>query len=127
MHERILVVDDDPSIVGLLTANLEGEGYGVIKGYDGQAAIHLAKVHRPQLIILDLNMPMTNGLKAVEGLRAQEASREVPIILLTGEASEKVYSTLQAVGRLMHIKKPVDLEELNTLIRQLLARHSPQK
>jgi DNA-binding response OmpR family regulator len=126
MSAKILVVDDDPSIVHLLTANLEEEGYTVVSGYDGQMAIQLAKTQKPHLIILDVNMPMTNGLKAVEAIRQSVQTKSIPIILVTGEVSEKVFPLVQDIGRVMHIKKPVDLEELNSLVRQVLTQYPPE-
>jgi two-component system, OmpR family, alkaline phosphatase synthesis response regulator PhoP len=123
MHEKILVVDDDPSIVNLLASNLEEIGYLVIKGYDGQAAITMARSERPNLIVLDVNMPMTNGLKATETIRQNEITKAIPIILLTGETSDRVFPVVQGAGRTVHIKKPVDLEELNSLIKQTLQNY----
>jgi len=126
MNEKIVVVDDDPSLVHLMTANLEEEGYRVLSGYDGQMAIQLARTELPQLIILDVNMPMTNGLKAMEAIRENPSTHGIPIILLTGETSEKVFPRADAAGRVMHIKKPVDLEELNSVVREVLQKYPPE-
>jgi CheY-like chemotaxis protein len=86
-------------------------------------AIHLARTERPNLIILDVNMPVTSGLKATEAIREYEQTKKIPIILLSGEASEKVFPTVRDTGRTMHIKKPVDLEELNSLVKETLRRY----
>lgn len=126
MTAKILVIDDDPSLVALLTANLEEENYKVISGYDGQMAIHLALTHLPNLILLDVNMPMTNGLKAMESIRKNEKTMHIPIILITGEASDTVFPHAETAARVTHIKKPVDLEELNSLIRQVLKKYPPR-
>jgi CheY-like chemotaxis protein len=123
MKEKILVVDDDPSIVHLLTANLEEEGYAVISGYDGQAAIQLSKTAGLRLILMDLNMPVTNGLKALESIRRQKESKQIPVVLLTGEASDKVIPDASEAARVTHIKKPVDLEDLNSLVKSLLKEY----
>ena len=123
MNEKILVIDDDPSLVHLMTANLEEIGYTVISGYDGQMAINLAKTIKPHLIIMDVNMPITNGLKALEIIRLNPQSKSIPVILLSGETSDKVFPKVQETGRVLHIKKPVDLEELNSLIKQVLIKY----
>jgi CheY-like chemotaxis protein len=123
MSEKILVIDDDPSLVHLMTENLEAQGYDVISGYDGQMAIALTRKEQPNLIIMDVNMPMTNGLKAMEVIRLNTETRHIPIILLTGEVSDKVFPLVQEASRVTHLKKPVDLEELNSLVRQVLNQY----
>jgi CheY-like chemotaxis protein len=120
---KVLIVDDDPSLVHLMTANLEDIGYTVISGYDGQMAIQLAQTHRPNLIIMDVNMPMTSGLKALEMIRKQEETKRIPVIMLTGESSDKVFPSVESSSRIMHIKKPIDLEELNGLVKQLIEKY----
>jgi two-component system alkaline phosphatase synthesis response regulator PhoP len=125
MNETLLVIDDDPSLVNLMTSNFEELGYRVISGYDGQAAINMARTHKPHLIILDVNMPMTNGLKAMEVIRENLITREIPIILLTGETSERVFPQVQGAERVTHVKKPIDLEELNSLVSDILQKRPP--
>src|SRR4051812_1899885 len=123
MSKKVLVVDDDPSLVHLMTDNLEQQGYVVVSGYDGMMAVQLAKTARPDLIILDVNMPMSSGLKALEILRATPETLRIPVIMLTGETSDRVFPSIQSNPRVLHIKKPVDLEELNSLVRQTIAQY----
>jgi DNA-binding response OmpR family regulator len=123
MSERILVIDDDPSLVHLMTENLQEQGYEVISGYDGDMAISMSSQEHPNLIVMDLNMPMTNGLKALESIRQNNTTREIPIILLTGEVSDKISPLVQETPRVLHLKKPFDLQELNTLVSQLLKKY----
>ncbi|OGR93310.1 MAG: hypothetical protein A2992_05835 [Elusimicrobia bacterium RIFCSPLOWO2_01_FULL_59_12] len=127
MTPRILVIDDDPSLVHLMRADLEEEGYDVLTGYDGQVAIKLARTEQPDLIVLDVNMPMTNGLLAAQTIRKTAETKNIPIIMLSGEASEKIFPLIQEMGRMMHIKKPVDLDELNSLVRQVLQKYPPDQ
>src|SRR5207302_7166908 len=123
MSRTILVVDDDASIVHLLKENLEQEGYVVLAGYDGQAALQLAKVSRPNLIILDINMPLISGLKALEHLRGISETKNIPILFLSGETSAHVVPTLESAPRVAHVKKPIDLEDLNSIVRDLLGKY----
>jgi len=123
MSATIVVVDDDPSIVHLLKENLEQEGYRVMAGYDGQAALQLARSAKPQLMVLDVNMPMLSGLKALEYLRQYPETQHIPILFLSGEATANVAPLLQNTPRVAHVKKPIDLEDLNSLIRQLLQKY----
>ncbi len=119
----ILVVDDDATIVHLLKENLTELGYEVVEGYDGQAAMQLARTAKPALIILDVNMPMINGLKALEFLRNDEDTKNIPILFLTGETSSRLEPTLTSAPRVSHVKKPIDLEDLNSIVRQLIEKY----
>ena len=116
----ILVVDDDPSIVNLLKESFTLEGYKVLCGFDGQMAIQMARKQRPDLIVLDVSMPMTNGLKAFQFLRSNEDTRMIPVIFVSGELSKDIYPIVEAGSRVAHIKKPMDLEHLNSMARQFI-------
>jgi len=123
VHQRacqILVVDDDPSFVHLLKESLQLEGYKVHCGYDGQAALQLAHQYAFHLIILDVNMPMTNGLKVFEYLRSSPDTVKIPVIFITGELSKDVYSSIARHQRVAHLKKPLDLESFNSVVRLFL-------
>jgi CheY-like chemotaxis protein len=123
MPETILVVDDDTSIVNLLRENLELEGYRVHVGYDGQAAVQLGRSVKPQLIILDVNMPLIGGLMALGHLRELPETKNIPVLFLTGEASSNVFPQLESEPRVAHVKKPIDLEDLNSLVRAMLDKY----
>src|SRR5258708_18559454 len=96
MVATVLVIDDDTSIVHLLKENLEQEGYRVLEGYDGQMALQLAKTSKPQLIILDVNMPLINGLKALEFLRELPETKNIRVLFLSGESSSHVMPALNS-------------------------------
>ena len=123
MAKTVLVVDDDSSIVHLLKEDLELEGYKVLEGYDGQMALQLARSAHPHLIILDVNMPLLGGLKALEYLRESSETQRIPVLFLTGEASANVAPNLTIQPRVAHVKKPIDLEDLNSLVRQLIEKY----
>jgi two-component system alkaline phosphatase synthesis response regulator PhoP len=123
MIKTILVVDDDSSIVHLLKEDLEIEGYRVIEAYEGQTALQLAKKIKPHLIVMDVNMPLLNGLKALEYLRLAEETSKIPVLFLTGEATSNVAPTLGIAPRVAHVKKPIDLEDLNSLVRQMIEKY----
>jgi len=123
MSSTILVIDDEPSIVHLLKEDLESEGYRVLEGYDGQMALQIAKASKPNLIILDVNMPLINGLKALEFLRGLPETKNIPILFLSGESSSSVTPALETAFRVAHVKKPIDLDDLNSLVRELLKKY----
>jgi CheY-like chemotaxis protein len=120
---RILVVDDDVALVHLLREALEGSGYQVCVGYDGQMALQMARKKKPQLIVLDVAMPVLNGLKVFQYLRESSETQNIPVIFLSGELTKDVYPMIEAASRVAHIKKPMDLEHLESLIRQFLDKY----
>jgi DNA-binding response OmpR family regulator len=77
---RILVVDDDKDIVQTIKGNLELDGYEVLTAFNGRIGLHIAKTSRPDLVILDLNLPDIDGIKACEIMRREF---DFPIIMLT--------------------------------------------
>jgi CheY-like chemotaxis protein len=120
MTATILLIDDDVHLVQMLKSSLEGEGYHVLTGFDGQMAVNLATTRKPHLIIMDVNMPMTNGLKALEFLRKTPATTQIPVIFLSGEKSGTIYPVIESVQRVAFLKKPLDIEHLLSMIRQYL-------
>jgi two-component system response regulator VicR len=123
----ILVVDDDQPLVILLKENLELEGYRVIMGFDGGMAINLAMSQQPDLIVLDINMPTTNGFDALTYLRKTPETKSIPVIFMTGIESKTLYPIIDRHQRVAYVKKPLDLEHLNSLIRQFLEQYPVKK
>jgi CheY-like chemotaxis protein len=121
-HARILVADDDPYLVRLIRENLELEGYDVTCAFDGAQAIHTVQERRFDLIVLDVNMPMANGFKVLEYLRTRPDTEKTPVIVVTGEPSGDVYPIVARDPRASHIKKPLDIESLNSLVKHYLKR-----
>jgi DNA-binding response OmpR family regulator len=119
----ILVIDDDLPLVQMLKSGLEADGYSIVTGFDGQMAVNLAKTRKPNLIIMDINMPMTNGLKALEFLRKTPQTSTIPIIFLSGEKSGSVYPVIESAQRVAFIKKPLDMEHLLSMVKQVLRQY----
>jgi len=82
---RVLVVDDEQANLDLLEALLVPAGFGVLRASSGREGIDMARSEMPSLILLDLMMPELTGFDVVEALRAEEATREIPIMVLTAK------------------------------------------
>jgi DNA-binding response OmpR family regulator len=108
--ERVLLIEDDPSIVAGLELNLSLEGYEVLTAADGDSGYRLAVDRAPDLILLDIMLPGTNGLEVLRRLR--EVDADVPVLILTarGEEADKVLGL--ALGADDYISKPFNLGEL---------------
>ncbi len=124
---RVLVVEDEAALSLLLTYNLEAEGYLVDRVERGdEVELHLAETP-PDLVILDWMLPGVSGLEICRRMRAREATRQLPVIMLTarGEESEKVRGL--AVGADDYVVKPFSVPELMARVKALLRRALPEK
>ncbi len=119
---RILVVDDEPDLTWALRYSLSDEGYEVLIAQDGTEALAAVRQQRPDLIILDINMPGLNGLEVCRELRRDPALATVPILFLTVRDSleDKVKGLDEGADD--YLPKPFDLEELKARVRVLLRR-----
>ena len=120
---RILVVDDEKTLVKGMKFNLENEGYEVECAYDGAAALELAREGRFDLIILDVMMPEMDGLEAC--MKIREFSN-VPIIMLTAKSEDADKLMGFECGADDYLTKPFNILELKARIRALLRRSSGQ-
>ena len=118
----ILVVDDEPSIRGLLRAALDGNGYRLLDAADGASALQIAQRERPDLILLDIALPGLSGLEVCRRLRANPATAETPVLLLSGivQAGEQREAT--KAGAQGVIAKPFSPAALVTQIEDALRR-----
>ena len=117
---RVLVVDDDDVIRGLLELNLQLEGHEVVTAADGQDALDQVAADPPQLIVLDVMMPTVNGLQVAERLKADPSTRGIPIILLSARAMETDVRSGMEIGVDQYVTKPFDPIDLMELVERLL-------
>ena len=122
MPPRILVVDDDKSIVKVLTAYLEQSGYQVFPAYDGEMALHALRRERPDLVILDLMMPKRDGWEVTNLVRADPALAATPIILLTARVEDTDKIVGLELGADDYITKPFNGREVLARVKALLRR-----
>ena len=116
----ILIVDDDVRIRRIVRDWLEGEGYHVREAEDGNTAVEMAQRERPDLILMDMNMPQGNGLAATKLIRSTEGLAEVPIVALTGNEHPDLHRIALAAGCSEFVAKPVNFQTLVRLIDRFL-------
>ena len=119
MNETILVVDDEPKIVKLARDYLEQSGFRVVVAKDGQMALTVARHERPDLVVLDLNLPVMDGLDVCRALRRESA---VPVIMLTARVEETDRLIGLELGADDYITKPFSPRELVARVRAVLRR-----
>ncbi len=116
----VLVVDDSPTIRAVLAKMLIQDGYSVLRAEDGEKALELARAERPALIFLDIVLPGTNGFMVLRALRHDERTRDIPIVMISGnvQATEQFY--VQRFGADDFMKKPFGRAEVFDRIRRLV-------
>lgn len=119
---KILLVDDEPDIIEILSYSLENAGYTIFKAFDGLEAIKIAKQEIPDLIILDLMMPKMNGIEACEIIRKTKSLKNVLITFLSARAEDLTKITALDSGADDYITKPIRpkvlLSKINSLFRR---------
>lgn len=119
--KTVLLVEDNETIRRAFCILLEEEGYQVLEAGTGEAALNTAASQRPHIILLDLGLPDINGLDVTRRLRAAEATRDTPIVALTGRALETDEAACLAAGCTAYLSKPVDSGRLLRVIEDLIS------
>jgi len=122
MKRTILVVDDDSDLLKLLSTMLGQEGFRVLTAENGDTAIKKVKDELPHLLILDVQMPMINGLEVCKTLKQDEQTRNIPIIMLTGRADEIDRVVGLELGAEDYIVKPFSVREMILRVTKVLKR-----
>jgi two-component system cell cycle response regulator DivK len=117
----VLYIEDDPPSRVLVRRVLEAEGYQVVEAETAQLGLELAFTERPDLILVDINMPETDGLEVTVRLRAAPDMVSVPIIAVTANVMKGVREETLAAGCSGYIEKPIDVDLLSALVRSHLA------
>jgi len=120
MSQTILVVDDDPITQGVMQHYLGRTGYQVLTARNGREAIELAKRELPQLIILDMMMPEMGGLTALRELKEIDATRAIPVMILTVQTAPVAQLEAESSGAALFMTKPFSPAQLLGEIRRLL-------
>ena len=124
MSERplVLVADDDPDILSLVTLRLERDGYEVIGAPDGERAVEEALARTPDLALIDVSMPKLDGYEVTERLRQHEPTSAIPIILLTARVQDSDVARGIEAGADDYVKKPFSTADLRTRVQAALGR-----
>lgn len=121
MPKVILVADDDPDILGIVAMSLETQGYTVYKATNGREAVDGVKAHRPDLVLMDMMMPVLSGYEAVSELKADEDTKSIPVIGLSAKAMTTDMERATNVGIDGYITKPFRIAQVLTVVSDYLA------
>ena len=119
MTARILVVDDEPDVLLMLRMSLEDEGYDVVLAPDGQAGLERMAEQRPDLVLLDLMMPVLDGWAVLE--RKRRDGDDTPVLVLSAKSDPDDIDRALALGAVDYVGKPFDLDRLMALVASVLS------
>jgi CheY-like chemotaxis protein len=134
-RKKILVVDDSPLILKLMSIKLTAKGYDVITAADGGAAVSAVRQHKPDLILLDLSFPSDvahgggvpwDGFLIMGWLKRLEEARHIPIIVITGGDPAQYKDKALAAGAVSFFRKPIDNDALLAVIRENLGQETAE-
>ena len=125
MNANILIADDEPNQLELMSFNLSNAGYSIIKATNGKEAIELIENDSPDLIILDWMMPKMSGIDVCRTLRSRSETKQIPIIILSARSEDSDKSLGLDTGADDYISKPFSPKELISRVKALLRRARP--
>jgi DNA-binding NtrC family response regulator len=121
--KTILVVEDDKEVLDLLSQILSGMGYAPMKAGSGGQALRIAPRMRPDLVILDLNLPDCNGMEVLHQLKAMDEA--IQVIILTGYGSREAVRRAMEIGAFDFLTKPFEVHEICSVVQEALISASP--
>lgn len=119
---KILIVDDEPELVEMLKFRLETNNYDVITANDGAVCLEKTKTEAPDVILLDLVMPVMDGYEASRRLKQMPEAKDIPVILFTASYAKDIEKKAEDLGAFDYIVKPFQPEELLKKIAQALRK-----
>ena len=122
MTKKIVLAEDEPQIARLIEFKLNKEGYSVIWKENGEEALKAIKEHKPDLILLDIMMPVMGGYEVLRRLKEDENLKSVPVIMLTARAQEKDVVKGIDMGAEDYITKPFHPAELLARVKRILGK-----
>jgi len=123
---KILVVDDEPDCISIIQCRLEWCHYEVITANNGAEALQVAEKEEPDLVLLDANMPIMNGLEMLERIKKNPALRDTPVIMVTTLCERQHIAAASAFGIADYVTKPVDFTSLLDKISGILGQKTPK-
>ena len=125
MNEKkplILIADDEEDIKTILSLYLETNGYEVITAFDGLSAVEQARENHPDAILMDVMMPILDGIEVTRQLKSAEETKDIPVIMLTAAAQSGMMEKAMRVGAKDYISKPFEPDDVKKIIDRVLKK-----
>jgi DNA-binding response OmpR family regulator len=119
-QHKVLIVEDDPDVRGLLNTRLRQRSYDTAVATDGMSAVVVARREQPDLIVLDLGLPAGDGFTVMERLRSITSLADVPVVVITARDAATNREKAESFGAVAFVEKPIDFDQLLETIDGLL-------
>ena len=126
VNQTVLVVEDFEDNRFMMRRLLEMSGYHVLEAINGEEAVEMAERELPGLILMDLSLPLLDGLAATRRIRQHEALRDVPIVAVSAHDTADFHADALAAGCNDYVTKPIDFDQLEALLGRLLPKNNKQ-
>lgn len=120
--KTVMVVEDFEDNRFMMRRLLEMSGYRVVEAVNGEEAIGMARRERPDLILMDLSLPLLDGLAATRRIREHDELKKVPIVAVSAHDTADFHAEALAAGCNEYVTKPIDFDQLETLLKRLLEK-----
>ncbi|MFZ4772335.1 MAG: response regulator [Ferruginibacter sp.] len=120
MAKKILVIDDEPDMIKMVAGRLAKAGYLVIQAVNGKMGLDLLPIEKPDMVLLDLAMPGLDGEAVCRAIKADNATKNLPVMLFTASTARPLSDRAREMGADDYISKPFDAKELMGKIKKLL-------
>lgn len=118
--KKILVADDEVDVVEMVSGMLRGKGFEVVAAYDGSEAVEMAQLHKPDLVLLDIQMPASFGLSVLNELKSSPETANIPVIVVSGFGSDEIIRAANEAGAQDFLPKPFSSKGLLSKIHDNL-------
>ena len=122
MKKVVLIVEDDPKSLKLARDMLQVSGYATLEATNGKEGVELARIEKPDLILMDIQLPVMDGLEAIKLLKNDDVTKDIPIIALTAYAMKGDEKKIQETGCDGYISKPIDIKGFLKKISEVIYR-----
>ncbi len=126
MDKHILIVDDDKNILEMLETFLTGLGYDVSRAENGRDGLRQCVAQKPDLILMDIRMPMLDGLNALDLIKLAHLGHDIPVIIMSGTATGEAFDAAKKLGAKDCLVKPFNLSELGLKLEAMFHASSPE-
>ena len=120
MCKQVLIVEDEPHLVESLTFILGREGFELTTAFDGVTALQKIWTSQPDLVILDVMLPKANGFDILKKIRANDALKSLPVIILTAKGQKQDRATAEEIGADLFLTKPFSNKEVVAAVKKLI-------
>lgn len=123
MSQKVLIVEDNPQNMKVAAMSLRPDGYEIVAATDGEEAMEVARREKPDLILMDIQLPKLSGLEVTRRLRQMDGFGGVPIIALTAYAMKGDEEKTREAGCDGYLSKPINTRELRRVVGEMLSRN----